>query len=189
MTDAPEFLDGKMLVAMPGMGDLRFEKAVIYMCAHSSDGALGLMVNKPASELTFPDLLKQLDIETSDKAESTPIYFGGPVEHGRGFVLHTGDYDVEGSTMRVDGRFGMTATVDILKDIAMGRGPRQSLLALGYAGWGPGQLEGEIQMNGWLTCDADEALIFGTKPAERWEAALAQLGIDPRLLSSEGGRA
>ena len=188
--DGSEFLDGKMLVAMPGMGDMRFERAVIYMCAHSGEGAMGLMINKPAKELAFPDLLEQLGIETGEKADGgPPIYFGGPVEHGRGFVLHTVDYDSEGSTMRVDARFGMTATVDILKDIAEGRGPRKALLALGYSGWGPGQLEDELRRNGWLTCDADEALIFGTEPGGRWEAAMARIGIDPRLLSSEGGSA
>ena len=188
--DGSEFLDGKMLVAMPGMGDMRFERAVIYMCAHSGEGAMGLMVNKPARELSFPDLLEQLGIETGETGEGgPPIYFGGPVEHGRGFVLHTVDYDSEGSTMRVDARFGMTATVDILKDIAEGRGPRKALLALGYSGWGPGQLEDELRRNGWLICDADEALIFGTEPGGRWEAAMNRIGIDPRLLSSEGGSA
>jgi len=189
MNDDIDFLDGKMLVAMPSMGDPRFERSLIYMCAHSDDGAMGLIVNKPAHELTFPDLLKQLDIETSDRKSSPPIYVGGPVEHGRGFVLHSGDYNAEGSTMRVTDGFGMTATIDILKDIALGQGPRHALLALGYAGWGPGQLEDELRMNGWLICDADEALIFATDPAKRWDAALAQIGIDPRLLSSEGGSA
>lgn len=189
MESKPEFLNGKMLIAMPGMGDPRFERAVIYLCAHSPDGAMGLMINKPARELSFRDLLKQLGIETGKGPASPPIFFGGPVEHGRGFVLHTGDYNAEGSTMEVDNGFGMTATVDILRDIATGHGPRAALLALGYSGWGPGQLEGELRANGWLAVDADEELIFETAPGQRWEKALGRLGIDPRLLSASGGRA
>ncbi|MHA3978025.1 YqgE/AlgH family protein [Halovulum sp. GXIMD14794] len=189
MNDTPAFLEGKLLVAMPGMGDLRFERAVIFMCAHSSDGAMGLMVNKRADELTFPDLLQQLEIPISGRIKGPPVYFGGPVEHGRGFVLHSGEYSVEGATMPVLGGFGMTATLDILRDIAEGNGPQSSLLALGYAGWGPGQLEQEFQANGWLTCDADEALVFHTRPEDRWASAMERIGIDPRLLSAEGGRA
>lgn len=184
-----EFLDGKMLIAMPGMGDLRFERSVIFMCAHSDEGAMGLMINKPAPELRFADLLEQLEIDKGPLMHDTDVFFGGPVEHGRGFVLHTMDYEVEDSTMRVSPVFGMTATIDVLRDIADGAGPREALLCLGYAGWGPGQLEGELQKNGWLTCDADEALIFETKSADRWSAALGRIGIDPRLLSAEGGRA
>ncbi|MSU88565.1 YqgE/AlgH family protein [Rhodobacteraceae bacterium 2CG4] len=189
MDDAPAFLEGKLLVAMPGMGDLRFERAVIFMCAHSAEGAMGLMVNKQADELTFAELLEQLDIPVRRGAQGPLVYFGGPVEHGRGFVLHSGEYALEGATMQVDGGFGMTATLDILRDISEGQGPRAALLALGYAGWGPGQLEQEFQANGWLTCDADEALVFNTRPEDRWAAAMERIGIDPRLLSGEGGRA
>ena len=188
MSNEAEFLTGKLLVAMPGMGDPRFAKAVIFMCEHSSGGAMGLMVNKPAPELRFGDLLRQLKIEANAKA-GTQIYFGGPVEHGRGFVLHSSDYDLAESTMNVTSCFGMTATVDVLRDIAEGTGPQKALLALGYSGWAPGQLEGELQANGWLTCDADEALIFATEPGQRWDAAMKKIGIDPRLLSAEGGRA
>ena len=189
MTDTSRFLEGKLLVAMPGMGDMRFERAVIFMCAHSADGAMGLMINKRAEELSFADLLEQLDIRVT-RPQSTPlVYFGGPVEHGRGFVLHTGDYNVEGATMGVDGGFGMTATLDILRDIAEGRGPRAALLALGYAGWGPGQLEDEIAQNAWLTCDADTELVFETPDAQKWEAALKKLGISALTLSADAGRA
>jgi len=183
------FLDGKMLMAMPGMGDPRFEHALIYVCAHSSDGAMGLMINKPAPELGFADLLKQLGISVAETHETPAIFFGGPVEYGRGFVLHTGEYSSSKSTLRVDDRFAMTATVDILRDIAEGNGPREALLTLGYSGWGPGQLERELQAHGWLTCDADEALIFEIAPEARWETAMDRLGIDHRLLSSDGGRA
>jgi putative transcriptional regulator len=189
MSDEPEFLEGKTLVAMPGMGDPRFDHSVVFMCAHSPEGAMGLIINKPAEDLSFRDLLEHLDIEVERPQASPRVFFGGPVEHGRGFVLHTSDYSSEGATMPVEGGFGMTATMDILRDIAGGTGPRASLLALGYAGWAPGQLEQEIQANGWLIADATEALLFGLRPEERWAAALNTLGIDPRLLSAEGGRA
>ncbi|NNU79685.1 YqgE/AlgH family protein [Halovulum dunhuangense] len=184
-----EFLEGKLLVAMPGMGDPRFDRSVIFMCAHSSEGAMGLMINKRAEELTFRELLDQLDIPVAHPVQTPTVYFGGPVEHGRGFVLHSADYSTTGSTMSVRNSFGVTATLSILRDIAEGRGPRAALLTLGYAGWAPGQLEQEIQANGWLTCDADEAIVFDTAPEKRWAAALSRIGIDPRLLSAEGGRA
>jgi putative transcriptional regulator len=119
----------------------------------------------------------------------TPVHFGGPVEHGRGFVLHSADYEIEGATMKVDATFAMTATVDILQDMAKGKGPKRTLLALGYAGWAPGQLEGEIQANGWLMAPGDAELVFGTRDSAKWEAALKSIAIDPRLLSAEGGRA
>lgn len=187
-TDA-EFLEGKLLVAMPGMGDHRFEHAVIFICSHSEGGAMGLIVNKPARNLNFPDLLDQLKIDPPKDDNVPDIYMGGPVEHGRGFVLHSLDYDVPDSTMSVPGGFGMTATVDVLRDIADGVGPAKALLALGYSGWAPGQLEGEFQRHGWLACDADHTLIFAVEPEKRWEAAMEKIGIDPRLLSAEGGRA
>ena len=189
MTGLAEYLHGKLLVAMPGMGDPRFERSVIFMCAHSAEGAMGLMINKPAPDLRFSDLLGQLEIEGAVSAPEMEVYFGGPVEHGRGFVLHTSDYTLPDATMEVEGAYGMTATVDVLRDIAAGRGPRRALLALGYSGWGPGQLEGEIQANGWLTTEAREDLIFGARAHSKWEGALSQIGIDPRLLSAEGGRA
>ncbi|WP_290741295.1 YqgE/AlgH family protein [Amaricoccus sp.] len=185
----PGFLDGQVLIAMPGMGDLRFSHAVIFVCAHSSEGAMGLIVNKPAPDLRFQDLLKQLKIPVGEGVQDAQVHFGGPVEHGRGFVLHTSDYAVAGSSLRINDDFAMTATVDILQDMARGAGPAHTILALGYSGWGPGQLEGELQANGWLTAPADVELVFGLRDGEKWEAALRRLSIDPWLLSSEGGRA
>lgn len=182
-------LAGQLLIAMPGMGDPRFEKAVVYMCAHSEDGAMGLIVNKPAADVSFEDLLEQLKIPKVDDADEIRVMFGGPVEHGRGFVLHSNDYVSNESTLSVTDDVGMTATLDILEDIANGDGPSLSLLALGYSGWGPGQLEGEIAANGWLTCAASSKLVFGGRSDDKWLAALRSLGIDPLLLSSEGGRA
>lgn len=193
MTDATDpthlALAGQMLIAMPGMGDPRFDKAVIYMCAHSEEGAMGLIVNKPAAEVRFEDLLDQLDIPKAQDAEEIRVMFGGPVEHGRGFVLHSTDYEANESTLSVSDDVGMTATLDILEDIARGEGPSRSLLALGYSGWGPGQLEGELAANGWLTCNASPELVFETSADDKWIAALGTLGIDPLLLSAEGGRA
>ncbi len=182
-------LSGKLLIAMPGMGDPRFDHSVIYICAHSEEGAMGLIINQPAADLAFGDLLEQLDIDTSDESLPTQIHIGGPVEHGRGFVLHSGEYDIAESTLRVDADFGMTATLEILEDMAMRRGPRLALLALGYSGWAPGQLEGEIAQNGWLTCDATPALVFSTENDRKWEKALKTLGIDPLTLSAAAGRA
>ncbi len=182
-------LDGKILIAMPSMADPRFERSVIYLCAHSPEGAMGLVVNKPAPDLVFTDLLKQLGIALKSDAPEIRIHFGGPVEHGRGFVLHTPDYESEDSTLHVDPDFGMTATLDILEDISAGQGPQDCLLALGYAGWGPGQLEAEIQSNGWLTCDATHDLVFAKADGDKWQAALASLGISPSFLSAEGGTA
>ena len=182
-------LSGQLLIAMPGMGDPRFEKSVIYMCAHSPEGSMGLIVNKPAPGLKMNDLLKQLDIPRGADRHNKQVYFGGPVENGRGFVLHSTDYETSEATMKVDADFGMTATLDILQDMAQGDGPDQRILALGYAGWGPGQLENEIQQNGWLTCDANKDIVFAQDDDTKWVMALASLGIDPLLLSAEGGRA
>jgi putative transcriptional regulator len=183
-----KFLDGQLLIAMPGMGDLRFERTVIFLCAHSAEGAMGLIVNKPAPELSFADLLAQLKIPASADLQRGRVHFGGPVEHGRGFVLHTSDYSVRESSP-VSSEFAMTATIDILQDMAKGTGPEQALLALGYAGWGPGQLEAEIQANGWLVAPADVGIVFGHNDGDKWSAALRSISIDPRLLSAEGGRA
>jgi putative transcriptional regulator len=182
-------LSGKLLVAMPGMGDQRFDRSVIFLCAHSPDGAMGLIVNKPAPELTFGNLLKQLNIPRSDRSRDIRVHFGGPVEHGRGFVLHSADYGGSDTTLKVDDRFGMTATIDILEALAKGEGPESSLLALGYSGWGPGQLEGEILRNGWLTCEASPDLVFASEDAAKWGRALRTLGIDPLMLSAAAGRA
>lgn len=187
----PEMMDlsGKLLVAMPGMGDPRFEKCVIFVCAHSDDGAMGLIVNKPAPEVQFSDLLDQLNITDVAGGANIRVHFGGPVEHGRGFVLHSADYATGGTTLQVDERIGMTGTLDILEDIARGSGPSQSILALGYAGWGPGQLEEEILQNGWLTCDAPLDLIFSGDNDAKWGGALRTLGVDPMTLSAVAGRA
>jgi len=182
-------LCGKLLIAMPGMGDPRFEKSVVYVCAHSADGAMGLIINKPTPEVTFTQLLQQLEIEKATDDPETRIYFGGPVEIGRGFVLHSGEYNVADATLQVDDQFGMTATRDVLTDIATGAGPKAALLALGYSGWGAGQLEGELQQNGWLTCDATSNVVFDVPDADKWTAALKLLGVDALTLSATAGHA
>ena len=182
------YLTGQLLIAMPTMRDPRFEKTVIYMCVHNAEGAMGLVVNRQIDGLTFPELLGQLNIDSGPSAPSLPIHFGGPVEPGRGFVLHSPDYGQSGTIM-VDPEVGLTATVDILKDMAGERGPEHSLLALGYAGWGPGQLDGEIQQNAWLHVPADRALVFGPELESKWEQAFAKIGIDPALLSGDAGHA
>lgn len=183
-------LTGKLLIAMPGMGDPRFEKAVIFMCAHSEGGAMGLIVNKPMPELEFDDLLQQLKIDQPDSLSSEiRVHFGGPVENGRGFVLHSGDYQSEGATLSVSSGYSMTATLDILQDIAHGSGPDRAFLALGYSGWGPGQLEDEIVENGWLTADAFPEIVFEGDNRNKWSLALNSLGIDPLNLSAFAGHA
>lgn len=184
-----EHLDGKLLIAMPGMSDPRFEKSVIYLCAHSPEGAMGLIVNKPVQELDFADLLEQLEIKPKRAIAGIEVHFGGPVEHGRGFVLHSRDYEAEDATMDITDEFGMTASLEILEDISNGAGPDSCLLALGYAGWGPGQLEAELQENGWLVAEAAPNLVFATENDDKWQQAIQSLGIDVRLLSAEGGRA
>jgi putative transcriptional regulator len=182
------YLTGQLLIAMPGMRDSRFARTVIYLCAHNADGAMGLVVNRLVGAITFPDLLTQLGIESRPVTEEIRVHFGGPVESGRGFVLHSGDYTQEG-TLRVNPEVGLTATIDILRDIADGAGPRLQLLALGYAGWGPGQLDSEIQANGWLHVAADEKLVFDADLDSKWERAIAKLGIDPSMLSGDAGHA
>jgi putative transcriptional regulator len=183
-------LTGQLLIAMPGMGDPRFERSVVLMCAHSGDGAMGLIVNKPLPELAFRDLLRQLRVPGADRPQAEiRVQFGGPVEHGRGFVLHSDDYAARASTLMVAGGYGMTATLDILEHIAGGDGPSKAFLALGYSGWGPGQLEHEIARNGWLTAAASPEIVFGADNSGKWGMALKSLGIDPILLSSDAGRA
>jgi len=184
-----EDLTGKLLLAMPGMGDDRFAFTVIYICAHSDEGAMGLVVNKPVVDVVFDDMLDQLDIEKSDDAIDMCVYAGGPVEPGRGFVLHTPDYEDTDATLEVDAEFSMTATLDVLEDMAAGDGPKTSLLALGYSGWGPGQLEDEIMANGWLTCAASYNLVFHLDDADKWTGALKTLGVDPLMLSAQAGHA
>lgn len=182
-------LTGHLLIAMPGMGDPRFEHSVVFLCEHSPKGAMGLIVNKPTPELSATDLLQQLGVEGGAPARDMTVYFGGPVEHGRGFVLHSIDYDKNNSTLRVTDQIGMTATLDILQDIANGNGPAQVILALGYAGWGPGQLEREFQGNGWLSCDSDASIVFHPEDGTKWSAALRSLGVDAITLSADAGHA
>jgi len=190
------YLDGQMLIAMPTMGDERFTRSVIYVCAHSSEGAMGIVVNQPAQNIRFPDLLVQLEvipakerIELPVRADAVKVLKGGPVETGRGFVLHSADFFIENSTLPIDEGICLTATLDILKAIARGSGPASAVLALGYAGWAPGQLEQEIQQNGWLHCPADPELIFGGDIEGKYERALRKIGIDLGMLSSESGHA
>ncbi len=181
-------LTGKLLIAMPGMGDPRFERSVVFLCEHSDKGAMGLIVNKPAPEVDGGELLQQLGIDAEPGIE-IGIHFGGPVEHGRGFVLHSSDYHGHGATVDVTESVGMTSTLDILKDIARGHGPDQAILALGYAGWAPGQLEEELAENGWLTADAGPDVVFHPDANAKWQAALAAAGVDARLLSGQAGHA
>jgi putative transcriptional regulator len=182
-------LGGKLLIAMPGMGDPRFDRSVILICAHSADGAMGLIVNKPAPELSFAGLLDQLNIPRGEKGRDIRVHFGGPVERGRGFVLHSPDYRAGRATMQVPGGFGMTATLDVLNALAVGKGPASALLALGYSGWGAGQLEAEIRRNDWLIGDAAAELVFQPDDGGKWTGALKRMGIDPFSLSGSAGRA
>jgi putative transcriptional regulator len=185
------FLSGQMLIAMPGIGDPRFERALVLVCAHDQTHAMGLAVNRPVQGLTIPDLLRRLDVSSSVHVPDDLVLMGGPVERERGFVLHTDDYEAEDdNTLRIGEGVALTATREALEAMARPKNrPRRSLLALGYAGWGAGQLEHEIRENVWLTVEADETLIFGGDHAAKWAQALAKLGIDPGLLSAEAGRA
>jgi putative transcriptional regulator len=190
------YLDGQLLVAMPVMGDSRFERSVIYLCAHSAEGAMGIMVNRPAGSIDFPQLLMQLNIidrndqiSLPDSAETMKVLSGGPVDTGRGFVLHSSDYFIANATLKINDGVCLTTTIDILKAIAKGNGPQHAILALGYAGWRAGQLEEEIQDNGWLHCDADPELIFGDNVEDKYDLALRKIGIDPGMLSNAAGHA
>ena len=182
-------LTGKYLIAMPGMGDPRFLEAVIYMCSHSDGGAMGLIVNKPVPDLDFGELAEQLEIDSDEPFPKVPVHYGGPVENGRGFVLHSRDYDLNTATLKVTDTIGMTGTLEVVEDIAQGFGPDQALFALGYAGWSPGQLEGEIRSNGWLVLTGEDDFIFTKDPSTSWGKAFDQLGVDRRFLSGEAGRA
>lgn len=188
------YLDGQLLLAMPGMADERFARAVILLCAHSEEGAMGIVVNRPASDLSMPDLLVQLEIIPENDVIRLPrrvgrmqVLMGGPVETSRGFVLHSPDFFIDQSTLPIDEGICLTATVDILRAIAKGEGPSKAVLALGYAGWAAGQLESEIQANGWLHCPADLDLLFNAAADTRYDRALAKIGVDPAMLSSEAG--
>jgi putative transcriptional regulator len=183
------FLLGKLLVALPGMPDKRFEKSVIFICSHSEQGAMGLIVNKPIEGLSFRELVERLDVRVTANTPSPPILFGGPVGTGQGFVLHSSEFANGEGTMPVTSEISLTATIDILRAIAEGRGPQKALFALGYAGWGPGQIEGELSANGWIHCDAQRAILFDHRCDDKWRAALATLGADISGLSAEAGRA
>jgi putative transcriptional regulator len=190
------YLDGQVLVAMPGMMDERFARSVIYICAHSAEGAMGIVLNRPAANVSMPDLLVQLEIvpekeriRLPQKVESMQVLMGGPVETSRGFVLHSPDFHLSQSTLPIDDSVCLTATIDILRAIARGDGPQNAVLALGYAGWGAGQLELELQANGWLNCPADAELIFNTAADLRYEMALRRIGVEPAMLSMQTGHA
>lgn len=190
------YIDGQLLVAMPGMPDTRFAKSVIYICAHSDEGAMGLIINQTVPDIVFPDLLVQLNVIQPDqkimlspRASHVPVLRGGPVETGRGFVLHSGDYHKGQSTVPMESGICLTSTLDILKAVAHDEGPSRAVLALGYAGWAPGQLESEIQNNGWINCDADPDLVFDTDNERKYERVLATLGIAPGMLSEQAGHA
>ncbi|WP_320144695.1 YqgE/AlgH family protein [uncultured Cohaesibacter sp.] len=193
----PSSLEGQFLIAMPNLKGPHFERSVVYLCSHSEDGAMGLVVNHVSTQITFPDLLRQVDILSDDEdminlpqpLQNMDVLDGGPVDQGRGFVLHSADYQLEASTLAVSSEICLTATVEILRALAEGKGPSSALLTLGYAGWSPGQLEDELQNNSWLTCDADRSLLFECAPDQRYEAGLKLLGIDLSMLSSEAGHA
>ena len=190
------YLDGQFLIAMPSLGDGPFARTIVYVCAHSQDGAMGIMINQPARQITFLDLLVQLnivpegaEIRLPGPARDLQVHRGGPVETSRGFVLHSSDYFIENSTLPIDENVSLTATLEILKAIAAGKGPESALLALGYAGWSPGQLDNEILENGWLHCPAIPDLIFDSDLDTKYTRVLQTMGIDPGRLSSEAGHA
>jgi len=189
MTATDRYLAGQLLVAMPGMADDRFARTVIYLCAHSEEGAMGLIVNRLVDNIDLGEIIEQLEMddETAGRVD-LPLHFGGPVEIGRGFVLHSAEYTAAG-TMPVDDKVSLSASLEVLRDILRGGGPSQRLFALGYAGWGPGQLEDEIRDNGWLLAPADEAILFGPRLDEKWQQAFGKLGIDPNLMSGSAGTA
>ncbi|HVJ53827.1 MAG TPA: YqgE/AlgH family protein [Aliidongia sp.] len=189
--DTPQdsgYLAGQLLIAMPQMQDTRFHKTVLYLCVHTARGAMGLVINKVLDGLTVPELMAHLEVPTETPLKPEKVHFGGPVETTRGFVLHSNDYVDDGTQLVGDG-LALTATLDILRAIGRGEGPRRILLALGYAGWGPGQLDAEIQANSWLHAPADQAIVFETDNDAKWEHAVGRIGIDARMLSTEAGHA
>jgi putative transcriptional regulator len=190
------YLDGQLLIAMPSMTDKRFHRSVIFMCAHSSDGAMGLIINQRAKNIGFTDLLSQLDIhpestdeDVEERLERMIVHVGGPVDGGRGFVLHSSDYFAKDSTLKIGNGMCLTATMDILRAIASGKGPRQAMLALGYSGWAAGQLEGEIQTNGWLHGPSDPEIVFDLELNQKYEQALRKIGVNASHLVSDLGHA
>jgi putative transcriptional regulator len=187
-TESHRHLAGMLLVAMPGMEDPRFSRSVVYICAHSAEGAMGLVVNQAAGQVSFPAVIGQLGIEADERCGDTPVHVGGPVQPSRGFVLHSADY-VQESTLVIDDLFALTATVDVLRAIAEGAGPERRVLALGYAGWAAGQLDAEIQSNGWLVAPADPDIVFDRDNGSKWLRAMHAIGVDPAVLSSTAGHA
>lgn len=185
----PTDLTGKLLIAMPGMQDSRFSAAVVFLCAHSDEGAMGLMINRPTQGVLLGNLFEQLDIDCEGPAGDMVVLSGGPVEEERGFVLHTREYQSAISTLNVTDELATTATMDIMEDMAEDQGPSRAMVVLGYCGWGPGQLETELGLNAWLTCEATADLVFEGAPGAKWEAALRSLGINPATLSAAAGRA
>jgi putative transcriptional regulator len=183
------YLSGKLLIAMPSIGDPRFDHSVVLMCDHSDQHAMGIVINKPVEGLRLPALFDQLGVDSADAPPDRPVRLGGPVDRERGFVIHSGDFDAEGSTLAIAGGIGLTATKDVLEAIASSSPPRRSLLALGYSGWGPGQLEDELAGNAWLVAEADETLIFEDEDTEKWERALSKIGVSPEHLSAVIGNA
>lgn len=182
------YLTGNLLMSMPQMRDDRFTRSVVYVCSHTAEGAMGLIINKTVDNVNFPELLDQLNIDYESANKNVRVHFGGPVETGRGFVLHSSDY-AKDATLIINDNVGLTATVEILQSIAKGEGPERSILALGYAGWSAGQLDQEIQANGWLSVPADNKLVFGIAPETKWEKAMGKLGIDFNMLSADAGHA
>lgn len=187
MQGAPTWLNGQLLIAMPSMEDPRFGRSVLYICTHSAEGAMGLIINRAFGEIRFADLMNQLGIEGSP-SQDRPVHFGGPVDSSRGFVLHSCDFQAD-QTLIVDDNVALTATKDILQAIVEGTGPNSAIFALGYAKWSAGQLDSEIQANAWLTAPADQTLIFDSDLDTKWERAISRLGFAPAMLSSEAGHA
>ena len=183
-----EFLTGQLLIAMPAMEDSRFARSVILVCAHTEEGAMGIVLNRPLEKLSFEVLLKQLDVVPTPPARQIRLCEGGPVDHGRGFVLHSSDWKGDGS-LEVADDLALTASLDVLQEIAEGRGPRHGLLALGYSSWGPGQLDREMQENVWLSAPAEHGVLFDTEYDTKWRRALAILRVDPLVLSGAAGHA
>lgn len=182
------YLEGQLLLAMPGIGDPRFERTVILLCQHSAEGAMGLVINRPFQRLSVAELLQQLDVDPGEEYQAIPVRAGGPVEPSRGFVVHSADYE-QPSTLKITDQISLTATLDILRDMAMSRGPKRALVALGYAGWAPGQLDKELTRHGWLNCPASEAIMFDAPMDQMWSRAMSSIGIDVRMLSGEAGHA
>ncbi|MEM1382049.1 MAG: YqgE/AlgH family protein [Pseudomonadota bacterium] len=180
------FLGGQILIAMPTMRDKRFRRSLVFLCAHSAEGAMGLILNRQAEDICLGDLFSRLEIPVGEPIAANPVHYGGPVETGRGFVLHSGDFFSQDATLKVDASVSMTATLDILHAMSAGEGPRDAMVALGYSGWAPGQLEHELQHNGWLACPPDHELVFGQEHERKWDRALSKIGVDPSLLMTGG---